>query len=163
VADTKVTALSAITTAVDADILYVVDDVAGTATSKKITRANLLKGIGTKVQFACSDEVTALTTGAAKTTFRIVGDHTLSEVRASVTTAPTGSAITIDVNESGTTIFSTELTIDATEYTSTTAATPAVIDAPALADDAEITVDIEAIGSTIAGAGLKVVLIGTET
>lgn len=109
---------------------------------------------------ACSDETTDLTTGTAKATFRMPYAFTLSEVRASVTTAPTGSTITVDINESGTTILSTKLTIDATEKTSTTAATAAVISDASLADDAEITIDIDQVGSTIAGAGLKVTLIG---
>ena len=40
---------------------------------------------------ACSDETTAITTGTAKVTFRMPYAFTLSAVRASVTTAPTGS------------------------------------------------------------------------
>jgi hypothetical protein len=87
---------------------------------------------------------------------------TLTAVRASVNTAPTGSVLTVDINEAGTTILSTKLTIDASEKTSTTAATPAVISDSALADDAEITIDIDGVGSTIAGKGLKVWLIGTR-
>lgn len=112
--------------------------------------------------FACSDETTALTTGAAKVTFRMPHAMTVTAVRATVTTAPTGSTIIVDINDSGTTILSTTLTIDATEKTSTTAATPAVISDSALADDAEITIDIDQIGSTIAGAGLKVWIIGNK-
>ena len=110
---------------------------------------------------AVSDETTAITTGTAKLTFRMPNAFTLSAVRASVGTAPTGAVITVDINETGTTILSTKLTIDATEKTSTTAATPAVISDANLADDAEITIDIDTVGSTIAGAGLKVYLIGT--
>jgi hypothetical protein len=87
---------------------------------------------------------------------------TVTAVRASVGTAPTGSALVVDINEGGTTILSTKLSIDASEKTSTTAATPAVISDSALADDAEITIDIDQIGSTIAGAGLKITLIGTR-
>lgn len=109
-----------------------------------------------------SDETTALTTGTAKVTFRMPFAMTLTAVRASVTTAPTGSVLTVDLNESGTTVLSTKLTIDATEKTSTTAATAAVISDSALADDAEITIDIDGVGSTVAGAGLKVTLIGTR-
>ena len=119
-------------------------------------------GVVQEIITAASDETTALTTGTAKVTFRMPNDMTLTGVRASVTTAPTGAAITVDINESGTTVLSTKLTIDATEKTSTTAATPAVISDTALADDAEITIDIDVIGSTIAGAGLKVTLIGTR-
>ena len=116
--------------------------------------------VTTAIPIAVSDETTALTTGAAKVTFRMPFAFTLTGVRASVTTAPTGSVLTVDINEGGTSILSTKLTIDASEKTSTTAATPAVISDTALADDAEITIDIDTVGSTVAGAGLKVYLIG---
>ena len=109
---------------------------------------------------AVSDETTSLTVGTAKITFRMPYALTLTAVRASMTTAPTGSALTADINEGGVSILSTKLTIDAGEKTSTTAATPAVISDTALADDAEMTIDIDGIGSTIAGAGLKITLIG---
>lgn len=112
---------------------------------------------------ACSDETTAITTGTGKVTFRMPYAFTLTAVRASVTTAPTGSTILIDINESGTTILSTKLMIDASEKTSTTAATAAVISDTSLADDAEITIDFDQVGSTIAGAGVKVYLIGHRT
>jgi hypothetical protein len=88
---------------------------------------------------------------------------TLTGVRASVTTVGTGSVITVDINETGTTILSTKLTIDATEKTSTTAATAAVISDTALADDAEITIDIDTVDSGGVGAGLKIYLIGYQT
>jgi hypothetical protein len=115
------------------------------------------------IPIACSDETTALTTGTAKVTFRMPYAFTLTGVRASVTTAPTDATLTVDINEGGVSILSTKLTIDATEKTSTTAATAAVISDSSLADDAEITIDIDQVGSTIAGAGLKVYLIGTKT
>lgn len=114
----------------------------------------------TSFVIAASDETTALTTGTAKVTFRMPFAFTLTDVRASVTTAPTGSVLTVDINEGGITILSTKLTIDAGENTSTTAATAAVISDSALADDAEITIDIDTVGSTVAGAGLKIALIG---
>jgi hypothetical protein len=121
-------------------------------------------GANTQVELgmAVSDETTELTTGTAKLTFRMPHAMSLTEVRASVGTAPTGAVLTVDINETGSTILSTKLTIDATEKTSTTAAAPAVISDTALADDAEITVDIDTVGSTIAGAGLKIWLIGTR-
>lgn len=123
-------------------------------------------GGGAQVQcipIALSDETTALTAGAAKVTFRMPYAFTLSEVRASVTTAPTGAALVFDINEGGASILSTKLSIDATEKTSTTAATPPVISDASLADDAEITIDIDQIGSTLAGTGAKIYLIGTKT
>lgn len=113
---------------------------------------------------ACSDESTPLTTGSAKATFRMPYAFTVTDIRASVTTAPTGGTLlAVDVNESGTTILSTKLTFDASEKTTTTATTPRVISDASLADDAEITVDIDAVGSTVAGTGLKVAIIGHRT
>ena len=111
---------------------------------------------------AASDETTDLTTGTAKSTFRMPYAFTLSAVRASVTTAPTGSTIIVNIKESGTTILSSRITIDATEKTSVTAAAQPVISDTALADDSEITVDIDQVGSTVAGTGLKITLIGTK-
>lgn len=113
------------------------------------------------IPIACSDETTALTTGTAKVTFRMPFAMTGVTVRASLTTAQTsGSIFTVDVNESGSSILSTKLTIDNTEKTSTTAATPPVVSDSSLADDAEITIDIDQVGSGTA-AGLKVYIIGT--
>ena len=118
---------------------------------------------GESIILAASDETTALTTGTAKVTFRMPYAFTVSAVRASLSTAQTsGSIFTVDINDGGTTILSTKLTIDNTEKTSTTAATPAVISDTALADDAEITIDIDQVGDGTA-KGLKVVLIGTRT
>lgn len=109
---------------------------------------------------ACSDESTALTTGTAKRTFRMPYAFTVSDVRATLTEAQiSGSIFTVDINEAGTSILSTKLTIDNGEETSTTAATAAVISDSELADDAEITIDIDQIGDGTA-AGLKVTLIG---
>jgi len=113
--------------------------------------------------FAVSDETTALTAGTSAGVFRMPYGFTLTAVRASVTTAGTGSVITVDINEGGTTILSTKLTIDATEKTSTTAATAAVISDSALADDSEITIDIDTVDSGGVGAGLKIYLIGYQT
>lgn len=112
---------------------------------------------------AASDETTALAAGTAKLTFRMPYAFTLGAVRASLTTAQaSGSIFTVDINESGTSVLSTKLTIDNTEKTSTTAATAAVISDASIADDAEITIDIDQIGDGTA-KGLKVVLIGTRT
>ena len=116
-----------------------------------------------RICIACSDESTALTTGTAKVTFRAPCAITLSDVRASLSTAQTsGSIFTVDINEGGTTILSTKLTIDNTEKTSKTAATPAVISDVNIADDAEITIDIDQVGDGTA-KGLKVWLIGRPT
>lgn len=110
---------------------------------------------------ACSDEETALVAATGVVTFRMPHAMTLTEVRASLTGAAGSGTFTVDINEGGSTILSTKLTIDATEKTSTTAATPAVISDSALADDAEITIDIDDDAAGDA-TGLKVYLIGTR-
>ena len=89
--------------------------------------------------------------------------YTVSEVRASLTTAATGSVFTVDINEGGVSILSTKITIDVSELTSTTAATPPVISDSSLADDSEITIDVDTIGSGDSGQGLKVYIIGNKT
>ncbi len=112
---------------------------------------------------AASDETTDLTTGDAKLTFRMPYAFTITEVRASVTDAPTGAVITVNIRLGGVDILSTPLTIDAGELTSETAVTPPVIGTSALTDDGEIKIDLDTIGSILAGKGLKVTLIGNPT
>jgi hypothetical protein len=107
-----------------------------------------------------SDQGTDITTGTSKMTFRMPYAMDLSDIRAFCNTAPAGSAITIDVNESGTSILSTKLTIDAGEKTSVTAATPPVISDSSLANDAEITIDFDGVGSTTPGKGVGVIFEG---
>ena len=117
----------------------------------------------TSFVIACSDETTALTTGT-KVTFRLPFAFTVTEVRASLTTAGTGAnLVTLDFEQNGTSILSTLITIDATETTSTTAATPPVISTSALTDDASIDCDVDQIDSGGVSAGLKMYLIGYKT
>jgi hypothetical protein len=104
------------------------------------------------------DESTALTAGTNKVRFRMPFPATLLAVRDSVNLAPTGSPLIVDVNEEGTSVLGTKLSIDATEASSTTAASAATITDSSLADNAEISIDIDQVGSTVAGAGLKVYL-----
>jgi hypothetical protein len=115
-----------------------------------------------EIQSAASDETTALTTGTGKVTFRVPSAFTLTGVRASLTTAQaSGSILTVDINQNGSSVLSTLLTIDNTEKTSVTAATAAVISTSAITDDAEITIDIDQIGDGTA-TGLKITLIGAR-
>lgn len=109
---------------------------------------------------AVGDETTAITAGAAKVTFRMPYAFTLTAVRASLNVSSSSGTPTVDINEAGASILSTKLTIDVGEETSTTAAAAAVISDAALADDAEITIDIDAAGT--GAAGLKVYLIGHQ-
>jgi len=80
---------------------------------------------------------------------------TLLEVSVGMTTAPTGSVATFDLNENGTSVLSTKITVDASEKISATAATAPVISDSSLAANALMSVDIDGIGSSVAGTGAK--------
>jgi hypothetical protein len=108
---------------------------------------------------AVSDETTDITTGTAKVTFRAPFAFTIPRIpRASLATASSSGNPAVDINNGADSIFSTVLTIDATEKTSTTATTAAVLDTDhtTVADDAEITIDIDTAGT--GAKGLKVYL-----
>ena len=110
---------------------------------------------------AASDETTALTTGTSKVTFRAPSfATTLVDIQAGLSVAQAAGAtlVTVDVNEAGVSLLSTKLTFDNTEKTTTTAATPRVISDSAIAANAELTVDIDALQAGSAAAGLKVFL-----
>ena len=111
---------------------------------------------------AVSDESTPITTGVAKVIFRAPYAMTLYQIpRASLSAASTSGNPTVDINKNGTSIFSTLLTIDANETTSVTAATPAVLSTTTLADDDQISIDIDAAGT--GATGLKVTFYYTRT
>jgi hypothetical protein len=111
--------------------------------------------------YAVSDETTTITAGTGKLTVRAPRALTVTAVRSSLTTVSSSGLVTVDINEAGVSILSTTLSIDASEKTSTTAATAAAISDASIADDAEITFDIDAAGT--GAKGLKVYIIGYPT
>ncbi len=130
---------------------------------KHSIRKALSFSIQREIILVVGDESTAITTGSNKLTFRIPYEMTITEVRASLSTAQaSGSIFTIDINDSGTSILSTKLTIDNTEKTSLTAATLAVISDTLILDNAEITIDVDQVGNGSA-KGLKVIIIGHKS
>lgn len=137
-----------------------VTGVQGGSTYKFARDDGTMAGLNEEILIAVTAETGAVSTGTGKITFRMPFAMTGVTVRASLQTAQTsGSILTVDVNEGGVSILSTKLTIDNTEKTSTTAATAAVISDASLADDAEITIDVDQIGDGTA-KGLKVLLKG---
>jgi hypothetical protein len=128
------------------------------ATDSSLKKVDWDDVLGTKeIQIACSDLTTDITTGTTKAYFRMPYAATLTDVRVSLLTAGTTTGITVDINESGTSVLSTKLTTDATEKTSETATTAAVISDSSLGNDAEITIDFDAIPTS--GQGVIVTLI----
>ena len=102
-------------------------------------------------QFACSDLTTALTASTTVGYFRALYAGTITEIRASLLTASSSGAVTLDLNKNGSTILSTKLTIDVSEKTSEPAATPPALSSTSVADDDEFTVDIDGAGTGAAG------------
>jgi hypothetical protein len=115
------------------------------------------------ITLVCGDETTAITAGTDKIKLRVPFPFEVWAIRASLSTAQAtdggGGIFTVDVNEDGSSLLSTKITIDNTEKTSTTAAAQPVLSDTLLADDAEITVDVDQVGDGTA-KGLKVYLIG---
>lgn len=110
--------------------------------------------------FACSDEETNLTAGNKKFTIVFTrAFNCVSEIRFSVTEAPTGADIILEVAKNGTSIFvgTSYPIIDAGTKTTNVSASPQFISGGyvdfAVGD--EMKVGISQVGSTITGVGLK--------
>lgn len=107
-----------------------------------------------------SDETTALTEGNGKAKIRAPYPLSLTEVRASLSTAQgSGDVFTVDIKVNSVSILSTLITVDNTKLSSKSSVNQPVISSPVLADDDEVRIDITQVGSGDA-AGLKVYLLG---
>lgn len=115
---------------------------------------------------AASDEFSAipLTGGLPMTTFRAPYPLDLREgyIRASLTTAPQGDDMVIEVRMNGSPMFDVPIYIDENTRSSVDAAIQSVIsdDSLDVPDDAEFTVFCLQIGSLFAGSGLKISITG---
>jgi hypothetical protein len=109
------------------------------------------------------DETTNITSGLAKVTFHMPYEFSLIKVKAGLTTASSSGNPAIDLNDDGTSVFSTTLTIDATETFSDTATTPAVLTSnpKIIASGSVMTIDIDTAGT--GAKGLKLYLVGSYT
>lgn len=111
---------------------------------------------------AISDEITPLTVGEGKLTFRAPFTMNLYQIpRASLTSGSTSGNVVVDINSGSVSILGeNKLSIDANEKTSTTATTPTTLANTVLTDDAEIRIDIDSAGTS--ATGLKVILYYTK-
>lgn len=93
----------------------------------------------------------------------IDGTYTVVGTRLTVGTAPTGASLIVDIHKNGTTIYTTQAnrpTITAAANAGGPGATP---DVTTLAAGDYLTVDIDQVGSSVAGADLTVAVIVTKT
>ena len=132
--------------------------------SGAIDLAHISTGAKTEcISMAVSDNTTALATGTVFT-FYMPYAMTLTDIKASVLTAPTGAGLIVDVHDSGTTIMGTDkLDIDVSEFHTSTAGTQPALTDTALANNAKIEIIVDQVGSTVAGAGLVIYLIGYQS
>lgn len=98
----------------------------------------------------------AVGTGLAR--YYASDDLTITNVIASVGTAPTGSAILVDVNKNGTTIFTTQANRPQIAV-STFADTSSLPDVTSVLTGEYLTIDVDQRGSTIAGTDLVVQIV----
>jgi hypothetical protein len=113
---------------------------------------------------AASDETTNLATLVAARTFRAPYALTIRAVKIDVNTAPTGASILVDLNNGANPVFTTRPEIEANELTSLDATTQPVLNSSftSVAANAVLTIDIDQVGSTIAGKGLKMTIYYTR-
>lgn len=98
-----------------------------------------------------------LTTGTSLAPVLVaLATQTISKVYVNVKTAPTGADLIIDLNLNGTSIWNTTQANRATISASATSGTQTSFDTTALSEGDIITLDIDQIGSTIAGADITV-------
>jgi hypothetical protein len=89
--------------------------------------------------------------------FYFAATRTISNVTACVSTAPTGAAILVDVNKNGTTMFTTQgnrPNVAVSTFTDLASAP----DVTGVVSGDYITVDVDQIGSTIAGSDLVIAI-----
>lgn len=119
----------------------------------------IVKGELKRFAVRLKDSTTSLTTGTT-----VGGDYRISNRAITIkavgayvdTAAATGTTkLTVDINEAGTTIMTTnKITIDVGEKSSETAATAPAVTDTAIAADAIITFDIDAVNETTPATGL---------
>jgi hypothetical protein len=109
---------------------------------------------------AVSDEDTDLTTGTGKVALDMPMDFVLTRVYATTTTAATGAPLVLDVNAVGSTLLDSDLTFVDGETNAETSTFAGASPTHVLSKGDRLTIDIVQIGTSAAGAGLKVFFSG---
>lgn len=99
-----------------------------------------------------------LSTGAGTFKLPFMEEGTVIAAKAAVGTAPTGSAITLDINRNGTTIYGTTSVTAPTISTGATVGANATAVPTTMAVGDYLTVDIDQVGSSTPGADLTVMV-----
>jgi hypothetical protein len=114
---------------------------------------------GSSVKEATFKIAGVLTTGVGAT--KLWNDSgatwTISSIRATVETAPSGGSVVVDVNKNGTTLFTTQGNRPTISTGNTTSGKVTAIDVTSVADGDYLTVDIDTINSPAANLTVTVV------
>ena len=154
----KVTSYTELTAPVSGDKFPVIDvsdtSQAATGSTKWVTGSVLHNYIAKERVYSYPG---TLVTGTGTVRMYFLRDATVFNVAAMVSVAPTGASVIVDVHLNGTTLFTTQgnrPTVAVSTFVDTTA-TP---DVTAVSAGQYLTIDIDQIGSTIAGDDLTVVI-----
>lgn len=98
-----------------------------------------------------------LTTGTFKDGIRVPRAFVITDIRTKVATVPTGATLIVDVNKNATTIFSTQGNRPTTAISAADSSTTAPDVTTGAAGDI-LSVDVDQIGSSVAGANLFVAI-----
>jgi len=143
-----------------AQIIINCPDITGTITNNGIDGHSLEIYPQKGFELFCSDQEFDLELGTVLT-FPMPYDMQLLSVKANVITAPVGADIIVDIlDDTSTSILSTLISIDDGEKSSEDSATPPVILTSAMGNDKQFSISITQKGSSTAGIGLVVTLIG---
>lgn len=104
-----------------------------------------------------------LTTTTGTQRLPVDGTYTIVGTRLMVGTAPTGSSLIVDVNKNGTTIYTTQGNRPSIAAASNAGGPGSAPDVTTLAAGDYLTVDIDQVGSSVAGSDLTVSVIVTKT
>lgn len=88
----------------------------------------------------------------------VEGSYTILGVRARVDTAPTGTSIKVDVNKNGTTIFSTQTNRPDIAVSTNASSYVTNMNTTTMASGDYFTIDVDQVGSTVAGSHLTVTI-----
>ena len=107
-------------------------------------------------ELATFERTADLSVGSGNSRYRFPFAATLLGVTAAINTAPTGASVILDVNKNGTTVYTTQANRPTILAGANATAAETVPDVTAIAVGDYLTIDIDQIGSTVAGADATV-------
>jgi len=124
---------------------------------------NGTKGYTESLVIPLSDETSDLTTGDGVYTFYLPYDLTIDKMYLSLNTQCAGADVIVDVQKNGTTMFSSSNSYKVAQGTNISTTQPDFTNNTYFPIGSKMSFNIDQIGSSTAGAGLKVMIHGHRT